>query len=93
MIYILIIRKNQTSIIFYKFIYTFIIVWPKIAPVFFDTTVVLTWTEFTRGFLFLIESKEVVMDKSFNGLIITPLDTHLMSAIVGLYFGGSLVKR
>ena len=70
-----------------------IIVWPKIAPVFFDTTVVLTWTEFTRGFLFLIESKEVVMDKTFNGLIITPLDTHLMSAIVGLYFGGSLVKR
>ena len=35
-----------------------IIVWPKIAPVFFDTTVILTWTEFTRGFLFLIESKE-----------------------------------
>jgi hypothetical protein len=33
------------------------------------------------------------MDKTFNGLIITPLDTHLMSAIVGLYFGGSLVKR
>ena len=71
----------------------FIIAWPKIAPVFFDTTVVLTWTEFTRGFLFLIESKELVMDKSFNGLIITPLDTHLMSAIVGLYFGGSLVKK
>ena len=70
-----------------------IIVWPKIAPVFFDTMVILTWTEFTRGFLFLIESKELVMDKSFNGLIITPLDTHLMSAIVGLYFGGSLVKK
>ena len=32
-----------------------IIVWPKIAPVFFDTTVVLTWTEFTRGFLFLMQ--------------------------------------
>ena len=29
----------------------------------------------------------------FTSLIITPLDTHLMSAIVGLYFGGSLVKR
>ena len=70
-----------------------IIVWPKVAPVFFDTTVILTWTEFTRGFFFLIESKELVMDKSFNGLIITPLDTHLMSAIIGLYFGGSLVKK
>ena len=36
---------------------------------------------------------EVVMDKVFNGVIITPLDTHLMSAIIGLYFGGSLVKK
>jgi len=33
------------------------------------------------------------MDKIHNGVVITPLDTHLMSAIVGLYFGGSLVKK
>ena len=70
-----------------------IIVWPKIVPVFFDTSVWLTWTEFSRGFLFLVEKKEIVMDKEFFGVVITPLDTHLMSAIVGLYFGGSLVKR
>ena len=70
-----------------------IIVWPKIVPVFFDTSVWLTWTEFSRGFLFLIEKKEVVMDREFFGVVITPLDTHLMSAIVGLYFGGSLVKK
>ena len=70
-----------------------IIVWPKIVPVFFDTSVWLTWTEFTRGFLFLIEKKEIVMDREFFGVVITPLDTHLMSAIVGLYFGGSLVKK
>ena len=70
-----------------------IIVWPKIVPVFFDTSVWLTWTEFTRGFLFLIESKEIVMDREFFGVVITPLDTLLMSAIVGLYFGGSLVKK
>ena len=70
-----------------------IIIWPKIVPVFFDTSVWLTWTEFTRGFLFLIESKEIVMDREFFGVVITPLDTHLMSAIVGLYFGGSLVKK
>ena len=70
-----------------------IIVWPKIVPVFFDTTVWVTWTEFSRGFLFLVEKKEVVMDKEFFGVVITPLDTHLMSAIVGLYFGGSLVKK
>ena len=71
----------------------FIIAWPKIVPVFFDTSVWLTWTEFSRGFLFLIEKKEIVMDKEFFGVVITPLDTHLMSANVGLYFGGSLVKR
>jgi len=70
-----------------------IIIWPKIVPVFFDTSVWLTWTEFSRGFLFLIEKKEVVMDMEFFGVVITPLDTHLMSAIVGLYFGGSLVKK
>tara|TARA_R110000764_G_scaffold42165_2_gene94856 strand:- start:179 stop:616 length:438 start_codon:yes stop_codon:yes gene_type:complete len=70
-----------------------IVVWPKFAPVFFDTNVILTWTEFSRGFLFLIERKEMVIDKEFAGIVITPLDTHLMSAIVGLYFGGSLVKK
>jgi hypothetical protein len=35
----------------------------------------------------------MVMDREFFGVVITPLDTHLMSAIVGLYFGGSLVKK
>ena len=71
----------------------FIIVWPKIVPVFFDTAIFLTWTEFSRGFLFLIEQKEMLVDRQFAGVVITPMDTHLMSAIVGLYFGGSLVKK
>ena len=70
-----------------------IIAFPKLVPVFTDVNVVLTWTEFEPGFWFLIDKKEVVMDKVFNGVIITPLDTHLMSAIIGLYFGGSLVKK
>ncbi len=39
------------------------------------------------------EQKEILLDRQFLGLVITPLDTHLMSAIVGLYFGGSLVKK
>ena len=69
-----------------------VIAYPKLVPVLFDVPVILTWTEFTNGFLFLIEKKEILMDKSFAGVVITPLDTHLMSAIVGLYFGGSLVK-
>jgi len=64
-----------------------------LTAVFFDTSVYLTWTEFSRGFLFLVEQKEITMDKEFFGVVITPLDTHLMSAIIGLYFGGSLVKK
>ncbi len=71
----------------------FIIVWPKIVPVMFDTSVFLTWTELSRGFFFLIEQKELLVDREYAGVVITPMDTHLMSAIVGLYFGGSLVKK
>ena len=71
----------------------FIIAWPKIVPVFFDTSVFLTWTEFSRGFLFLIEQKEMLVDRKYAGVVITPMDTHLMASIIGLYFGGSLVKK
>ena len=71
----------------------FVIAWPKIVLVLLDIPVILTWTEFKPGFLFLIEKKEILMDRAFAGVVITPLDTHLMSSIVGLYFGGSLVKK
>ena len=30
---------------------------------------------------------------TFQGLVITQLDTNLVSAIIGMYFGGSLVKK
>ena len=70
-----------------------VIVWPKVVAVFYpDISVTVGWTEFKPGFLFL-EGKEVFAWKQMNGLVITPLDTHLISAIVGLYFGGSLVKK
>ena len=71
----------------------FIIVWPKIVPVFFDVSVFLTWTEFSRGFLLLIEQKEMLVDRQFAGVVITPMDTQLMASLIGLYFGGSLVKK
>ena len=61
-----------------------VIAYPKLVPVFFDVPVILTWTEFTRDFI-LVEQKELLMDKAHAGVVITPLDTHLMSAIVGLY--------
>ena len=34
-----------------------VIAYPKLVPVLFDIPVILTWTEFTNGFLFLIENK------------------------------------
>ena len=41
----------------------------------------------------VLEGRDIVQWKEMVGLVITPLDTHLMSAIIGLYFGGSLVKK
>ena len=57
-----------------------------------DLDVYVGYTQFNPGFLFL-EGKEVVEWKQLKGLVITPLDTHLLSAIVGLYFGASIVKN
>jgi hypothetical protein len=55
--------------------------------------VVVGWTEWTPGFLFITEGGEDTVWKTMKGLVLTPLDTHLVSAIVGLYFGASMVKN
>jgi hypothetical protein len=71
-----------------------IIVWPKVVPVFWpDMPVIVGWTEWKPGFLFLIEGEEQTVWQTMKGLVITPLDTHLVSAITGLYFGASMVKN
>ena len=70
-----------------------IVVLPKVAVIFFpDLAVTVGYTEFKPGFLFIPE-KEAMRWVEFYGLVITPLDTNLVAAIVGMYFGGSLVKR
>ena len=70
-----------------------IIIWPKVVAVFYpEIAVTVGWTQFNPGFLF-IEGRDIVQWKEMVGLVITPLDTHLVSAIVGLYFGGSQVKK
>ena len=70
-----------------------IIVLPKIVPLIDPSIpVVVGFLEFRPGFFF-IPDKEVLEWVPLMGLIITPLDTNLVAAIVGLYFGGSLVKR
>jgi len=71
-----------------------IIVWPKVVCVFWpDIAVTVGYTQWTPGFLFFTEGSEVIKWQSLKGLVLTPLDTHLVSAIVGLYFGASMVKN
>jgi len=70
-----------------------VVLLPKIVAIYYpEITVTVGYTEFRPKFLFLAE-KESLAWISLKGLVITPLDTNLVGAIVGMYFGGSLVKR
>ena len=72
-----------------------IVLLPKLMPIFQpDVSVIVGYLEFKPSFFFIPE-KEVMkwITLSSNSLVITPLDTNLVSAIIGLYFGGSLVKK
>ena len=72
-----------------------IVVLPKLLPLISpDAHVIVGYTQFKPGFLFF-EGKEVMkwIPMDAKGIVITPLDTNLVSAIIGLYFGGSLVKK
>ena len=72
-----------------------IVLLPKLMPLVSpDTSVIVGYLEFKPSFFFIPE-KEVMkwITLSSNSLVITPLDTNLVSAIIGLYFGGSLVKK
>jgi len=59
-----------------------------------EVQIIVGYLEFKPGFLFL-EGKEVMkwVPMATRGIVITPLDTNLVAAITGLYFGGSLVKK
>lgn len=71
-----------------------IILLPKLVAVWMpDINVTLGWTEWKPGFLFFTEGRNVIEWKAVTGFVLTPLDTHLVSAIVGLYFGGSIMKN
>ena len=72
-----------------------IVVLPKILTLVSpDAHVIVGYTEWKPGFLFF-EGKDVMqwVPMAHKGIVITPLDTNLVSAIIGLYFGGSLVKK
>jgi hypothetical protein len=71
-----------------------IVVLPKLVAVYYPTVdVTVGYTNFQPGFWFFKEGRDVFEWITFQGLVITQLDTNLVSAIIGMYFGGSLVKK
>ena len=72
-----------------------ILVLPKLAP-FIDPSmpIYVGYTEAVmQGWWIFASSTDITQWKPMTGLVITPLDTHVVSSIIGLYFGGSLVRR
>tara|TARA_Y100001968_G_scaffold227808_1_gene210580 strand:+ start:5725 stop:6168 length:444 start_codon:yes stop_codon:yes gene_type:complete len=70
-----------------------IVVFPKLVAVYYpDVLVTVGYTQWNPGFLFFTEGREIFEWITFEGLVITQLDTNLVSAIIGMYFGGSLAK-
>ena len=71
-----------------------IIVLPKLVAVWYpEVTVIVGYTEMNGGFWnWLFGPAESTMWVSARGFVITPLDTHIVSAIVGLYFGAGFTK-
>ena len=71
-----------------------IIVLPKVVAVWYpEVTVYVGYTEVQVGFMnWLFGPDEAIQWKMAKGFVITPLDTHIVSAIVGLYFGAGFTK-
>jgi len=71
-----------------------IIVLPKLVAVFYpEVNVIVGYTEVEGGILnWLLGANETVRWQAASGFVITPLDTHIVSAIVGLYFGAGFTK-
>jgi hypothetical protein len=68
-----------------------VIVLPKLVAVFApDIPIQIGYPQLETGTFFWSMDTERLTWVQLSGIVITPLDTHLLSAIVGLYFGGSL---
>lgn len=71
-----------------------IIVLPKLVAVWYpEVGVYVGYTEATGGIMnWLFGPDDAIKWKYAQGFVITPLDTHIVSAIVGLYFGAGFAK-
>ena len=67
---------------------------PKLVAVWYpDVSVIVGYTEVKGGlFNWLFGGDGTVQWQAAKGFVITPLDTHIVSAIVGLYFGAGFTK-
>lgn len=71
-----------------------IIALPKLVALFCPEVLIhISHSEVSDGFLFFTSATERLKWVALKGLVITPLDTHILSAIIGLYFGGSLMEH
>lgn len=69
-----------------------VLLWPMLAPL-FDLSVVTGWSTLTGGLWPFTTAKPAMEWHTVSGgIVLTPLHTHLMSAIVGYYFGASAVE-
>lgn len=72
-----------------------IIVLPKLVAVFYpEVSVYVGYSEMQTSFWTLLfgGGQEMIKWQIAQGFVITPLDTHIVSAIVGLYFGAGFTK-
>ena len=71
-----------------------IIVLPKVVAVWYpEVSVIVGYTEIHGGlFNWLFGGDGTVQWQAARGFVITPLDTHIVSAIVCLYFGAGFTK-
>lgn len=65
-----------------------------IAPIFgWDITVNYGYTAIESGFWFWSDDETVVKWVAVSGLTITPMHSQIVSSIIGMYFGNSVVKN
>lgn len=70
-----------------------VIVLPKIMHAFFGVPVIYGTEEIDKGFLFFTPDTTKTVWHELKGIPITPIDIHSTMAIIGLYFGGSIVSK
>ena len=69
-----------------------VLVFPMLAPL-FGLNVVTGWTEMSGGLWpFVDPTSHMIWHQVQGGVVITPLHTHVLMAIIGFYFGSSAAE-